>query len=240
MSVKAFLTAEWRDLMMVNYSVDPSVLSAYIPAGTELDFYNDQCYVSLVAFMFEKVKVRGLRIPMHTSFPEINLRFYVRYKDNHEWKRGVVFIKEIVPKRAITLIANAFFGERYVTLPAMYKRKQESGLLTVSCAWRSRVWNEVTITAGDNKQLIREGSKEEFITQHFWGYTALPGKRTAEYHVSHPAWNIYPVAYHGLRCDFGGIYGESFRFLSQDKPVSVFLAEGSPVTVYNKRVIGNP
>jgi uncharacterized protein YqjF (DUF2071 family) len=237
MSAKPFLTAEWRDLVMVNYSVEPSILSAYIPAGTELDFYNGQCYVSLVAFMFEKVRVRGLSIPMHTDFPEINLRFYVRNRNSGVWKRGVVFIKEIVPKRAITLIANAFFGEHYVTLPAMFKRKQESGQLTVTCAWKSRVWSEVTVTAGENKQEISEGSKEEFIMHHSWGFTALSRARTAEYQVSHPAWSVYPVIYHGLRCDFGGLYGEAFHFLSNEKPASVFLAEGSPVTVYHKRII---
>ena len=237
MMAKAFLTAEWRDLVMANYVVDPSILSAYLPAKTELDFYNGRCYVSLVGFMFRNVRVMGLSIPLHTDFPEINLRFYVRYNNDNEWRRGVVFIKEIVPKRAITLIANTFFGERYVTMPAMHKRKQESGELTVSCVWKSRTWNELVVTADENKQPLRENSEEEFITQHSWGYTPLSRKRTGEYHVSHPAWNIHPVTRHRVQCDFGGLYGKEFGFLEKENPVSVFLAEGSPVTVYNKRII---
>jgi len=174
---------------------------------------------------------------LHTDFPEINLRFYVRYKSNNEWRRGVVFIKEIVPKRAITLIANTFFGERYVTMPAMHKRKQESGNLTVSCVWKSRNWNELMVLADENKRPLREGSDEEFITQHFWGYTALSRKRTGEYHVSHPAWDIHPVINYCVQCDVGDLYGKEFTFLEKEKPVSVFLAEGSPVTVYSKRII---
>lgn len=238
MSVKPFLTAEWRDLIMVNYTVDPALLSTYIPAGTELDYYNSQCYVSLVGFMFREVRVKGLSIPLHTDFPEINLRFYVRYKDSQEWKRGVVFIREIVPKRAITLIANTFFGERYITLPATHKRKQESGLVTVSCAWKSRVWNELTVTADEKKRPLRTAHEEEFITLHSWGYTALSRNRTGEYHVSHPAWDIYPVVHYGVKCDFAGLYGKEFSFLEKEKPASVFLADGSPVTVFNKRIIG--
>jgi len=237
MSTRPFLTAEWRDLIMANYIVDPSLLSMYLPSKTELDFYDGQCYVSLVGFMFRNVRVMGLSIPLHTDFPEINLRFYVRYKSNNEWRRGVVFIKEIVPKRAITLIANTFFGERYVTMPAMHKRKQESGNLTVSCVWKSRNWNELMVLADENKRPLREGSDEEFITQHFWGYTALSRKRTGEYHVSHPAWDIHPVINYCVQCDVGDLYGKEFTFLEKENPVSVFLAEGSPVTVYSKRII---
>lgn len=237
MSAKAFLTAEWRDLIMANYSIDPCLLSAYIPPKTELDFHNGHCYVSLVGFMFRNVRIRGLRIPMHTDFPEINLRFYVRYKANDEWKRGVVFIKEIVLKRAITLIANTFFGERYVTMPAMHTRKEGGNLFTVSCVWKSRLWNELLVTADDNKRKLSDGSDEEFITQHFWGYTILSGNRTGEYHVSHPAWNTYPVIHYQVQCDFGGLYGKEFSFLEKEKPVSVFLADGSPVTVFSKRIV---
>src|SRR5947207_15620286 len=102
MNPKKFLTAEWRKLIMANYIVDPSVLQAYLPAKTEFDYFNSACYISLVGFMFQEVGVKGLKIPGHINFPEVNLRFYVRYCENNEWKRGVVFINEIVPKPVIT------------------------------------------------------------------------------------------------------------------------------------------
>jgi len=237
MSTRPFLTAEWRDLIMANYIVDPSLLSMYLPSKTELDFYDGQCYVSLVGFMFRNVRVMGLSIPLHTDFPEINLRFYVRYKSNNEWRRGVVFIKEIVPKRAITLIANTFFGERYVTMPAMHKRKQESGNLTVSCVWKSRNWNELMVLADENKRPLREASEEEFITQHFWGYSSTRKKETVEYEVAHPKWESYPVKSYTIDCDFESLYGSSFGYLSQIQPESVMLAEGSEIAVFNKRII---
>src|SRR5882724_9738269 len=112
-----FLTAEWRKLIMANYPVAPSVLREFQPARTELDSWEGKTYVSLVGFQFREVRVRGLRIPMHVHFPEVNLRFYVRYKEGNEWKRGVVFISEIVPKPAITWVANTLFREHYISLP---------------------------------------------------------------------------------------------------------------------------
>ncbi len=103
---KTFLKAEWRKLVMANYAVDPALLMNYLPNKTELDFWNGTCYVSLVGFMFQNTKVMGIKIPFHVDFEEVNLRFYVRYKDAGEWKRGVVFIKEIVPKPMLKIVAN--------------------------------------------------------------------------------------------------------------------------------------
>lgn len=102
---------------MANYAVNRKLLDKYLPGGTEIDIWNDTCYVSLVGFMFQDTKVKGLSIPFHVNFEEVNLRFYVRFNDNGEWKRGVVFIKEIVPRPALTWVANAVYKENYETMP---------------------------------------------------------------------------------------------------------------------------
>src|SRR6187399_3219316 len=112
-----FLKAEWRKLIMANYVVDPGLLKDYLPGRTELDLFSGNCYISLVGFLFKNTKIKGIKIPFHTNFEEVNLRFYVRHKDNGTWKRGVVFIKEIVPKPALTFVANTIYKENYVTMP---------------------------------------------------------------------------------------------------------------------------
>ena len=101
-----FLTANWKDLVMANYIIDPTILEPFVPIRTELDSFNGQVYVSLVGFMFTDTRLLGWRIPFHVHFEEVNLRFYVRHKDAGQWKRGTVFIKEIVPKPAISFVAN--------------------------------------------------------------------------------------------------------------------------------------
>src|SRR5688572_6934416 len=113
-----FLKAEWRKLIMFNYAVDPALLKPYVPPHTQLDLWNDTCYVSLVGFMFLNTRVKGIKIPFHINFEEINLRFYVKYDDPEMGpKRGVVFIQEIVPKSMITWVANTLYREHYTTLP---------------------------------------------------------------------------------------------------------------------------
>jgi len=228
---KTFLTAEWRKLAMANYAIDKKVLLPYLPHKTELDLWNNTCYISLVGFRFQNVKLRGFSIPLHTNFEEVNLRFYVRYKSSEGWKRGVVFISEIVPRRAITFVANTLYDEKYATMPMAYSWTENDDALTVSYKWKKRSWNELRVTTSINSFVIAEGSEEEFITEHYWGYSKLKNNQTSEYEVMHPRWEVYQTKAYQINVDFENIYGKDFQFLQHETPVSVFLAEGSPVSV---------
>jgi len=233
---KTFLQAEWRKLAMANYAVDAKILAKYLPAKTEIDLWNDICYVSLVGFMFKNTKVKGFKIPFHTNFEEVNLRFYVRYKDNGEWKRGVVFVKEIVPRSALTFVANTVYKENYETMPMSHSWTSDENL-TVEYKWRKGRWNSFKVIANKNSNLINSNSEEEFITEHYWGYTKVSNERTSEYGVEHPKWEVYDTKDYSIDVDFGDIYGQQFNFLTLEKPRSVFLAEGSEIKVKDGRHI---
>ena len=116
-----FLKADWKHLLMLNYEIDPTILQPHVPVGTELDLFKGRCLVSMVGFMFLNTRLKGVPIPFHRNFEEVNLRFYVKRVegsgDEQEVKRGVVFIKEIVPKPALSLVARVFYNENYVTHP---------------------------------------------------------------------------------------------------------------------------
>lgn len=234
---KTFLQAEWRKLAMANYSVDPKVLEAYLPHKTEIDLWNGICYVSLVGFMFLNTKVKGFKIPFHTNFEEVNLRFYVRYNDKGEWKRGVVFIKEIVPKPALTFVANAIYKENYETMPMNHSWTVTNDSLNVEYKWKKAQWNSFKVTTEPNASMIVENSEEEFITEHYWGYTQIAKGKTAEYGVEHPRWEVYKTKDYLIDVDFGDIYGQNFSFLTSQTPLSVFLAEGSEIKVKEGRRI---
>jgi uncharacterized protein YqjF (DUF2071 family) len=237
MNPNKFLTAEWRKLIMANYAIDTGLLSSYIPPGTEVDIWNDKCYISLVGFMFLNTKVYGIKVPFHINFPEVNLRFYVRRNIEKENKRGVVFIREIVPKRALAFVANTFFNERYVTLPMKYHWGIDENESHTRYEWKAAKWNRLEVKAGLQSQPIKKDSAEEFITEHYWGYTTLKKNRTGAYYVAHPKWEVYPVSSYMLDCDFGNLYGNRFEMLTNQEPESVFLAEGSEVIVFNKTII---
>lgn len=226
---KVFLDARWTNLIMANYEVDPALLMEYVPMFTELDLYEGKCYVSLVGFMFEDTKMLGMKIPFHVNFEEVNLRFYVKHKAKDKWRRGVVFIKEIVPKPAITFVANTLYNENYATMRMWHSKEEKNGQATISYVWGKNK-NSISFTTNNKKYALTAGSTAEFITEHYWGY-AKAKDHTVEYAVEHPPWNIYEMLEYNLTCAFGEVYGEKFSFLENQKPSSVFMAEGSEIIV---------
>jgi uncharacterized protein YqjF (DUF2071 family) len=234
----SFLTAEWRKLAIINYAVDKKVLEKYLPHKTELDLWEDICYISLVGFMFKNVRLLGIPIPGHTNFEEVNLRFYVKRFDNGIWKRGVVFIKEFVPVRAVSFVANNFYGEHYQTIPMSHSWKTENDKLTIGYHWKNNQQTQsIEVTAKTEAQEISAESATEFITEHYWGYTKINSGKTFEYEVRHPRWKAYEVTSHKINVDFGLAYGEDFEFMNRLSPNTVMLAEGSEITVENKRTL---
>ncbi len=233
---KTFLHARWRNLIMANYPVPPEVLLPYLPAGTQLDDWQGKHYVSLVGFMFTDTRVLGVRIPFHIHFEEVNLRFYVKYKDGEQWKRGVVFISEIVPKPAIAFVANTLFNECYRTCRMRHTEVHRADRLAVSYAWRYKGSTYcMAVEAAAQPVAIAGGSAEDFFTEHYWGYSDAGRGRTTEYAVAHPVWRVHPIHHYKVEADFAHLYGASFAMLNGVEPDSVLLAEGSAVQVGDKR-----
>ena len=231
--MSTFLTAEWRKLIMAQYEVSPVTITPWLPRGLELDLFQCRCYVSLVGFLFDRVRLKGLPIPFHTRFEEVNLRFYViRTPSDGPPRRGVVFIREFVPRAAITFVANTFYEERYATLPTHSSIVSTPQSLDVQYSWKhSGRWHSLGVEASPIPQPIAAGSEEEFITEHYWGYTRRRDGSTSAYEVQHPHWETYPILRHAIDVDFAALYGEAFAVLNGQEPASVLLSEGSWVSV---------
>ncbi|MDQ3750468.1 MAG: DUF2071 domain-containing protein, partial [Acidobacteriota bacterium] len=224
-----FLTAKWRDLVMANYEIEPSLLENFVPKGVELDFHEGKCFVSLVAFMFLDTRVLGFPVPFYINFEEVNLRFYVRREAAEEIKRGVVFVKEIVPRFAIATIARLFYGEPYEAWRMRHTRTENE----MSYAWwKADFTNQIKVEIGENLGVPSENSHGEFIIEHYWGYTKRNANRTDEYKVEHSKWELFAADDYEIKTDFGRLYGAKFAFLNEAKPHSIFMAKGSEIAVY--------
>lgn len=231
-----FLSAEWNNLIMANYVIDPAILKPWLPEKTELDFYNGKCYVSLIGFMFEKTKLLGITVPFHANFEEVNLRFYVRFNDKGVWKRGAVFIKEIVPKPAISFVANTLYHEKYSTSRMKHFYTAQQNEIHLGYHWKFKgKWNKLEAVTTNEALPMQPGSAEEFIAEHYWGYSRYNATTTFEYGVQHPSWKVYAVKKYLIDCDFTTLYGSAFSFLQNAVPDSVFMAKGSPISILHKR-----
>ena len=214
---------------MANYEVPPEILQNRLPKGVSLDLNEGKCFVSLVAFMFLDTRVLKIPVPFHINFEEVNLRFYVKREADNETKRGVVFVKEIVPRLAIATVARVFYGEPYEAWK-MSHQKANGELIYVW--WKRDDAHHIKIKIGANTGVPAAHSHGEFIIEHYWGYTKRGGNRTDEYKVEHPKWELFDVESHEIKVDFGELYGQEFAFLNGTPPHSIFMAKGSEVAVY--------
>lgn len=229
--MKKFLTAEWNHLINITYAVDPEVLKPYLPKGLSLDLIQGKAFVSLVAFEFNSVRVKGMRIPFHTNFPEINLRFYV----NQNGKRGVVFIKEFVPKYFVALVANKIYNEPYHSIPMKVRTK-----ITVDQIVSEHNFHydtspfNVSVTASNKAYIPEAESMEHFFKEHEIGFGRDKKGNTLSYLVKHPVWEIFPVEKYSLNVNFEKVYGKNWKFLNSTEPHHVLFAKGSEVSVFDK------
>ncbi|MEO6393849.1 MAG: DUF2071 domain-containing protein [Pyrinomonadaceae bacterium] len=231
-----FLTAQWKYLAMLNYVVDPAILKKYVPTGTEIDRWNDRVYISLVGFMFLDTRLLGIPIPFHQNFEEVNLRFYVRRKGPEGWRRGVVFVRELVPRWAIATVARVVYNEQYSSLPMRHKLDVEGDTLklngSVEYGWRFKDrWNCLGVETEGPATGLTVGSEAEFITEHYWGYAAQRDGGSMEYQVEHPPWQVWNAADAWLDCDAAELYTSEFVGPLGQPPDSAFVALGSPIVV---------
>ncbi len=232
MTERRFLTAEWRDLALLNYEIEPEVLLPFVPVGTELDLWDGRCFVSVVGFRFLKTRLMGMPVPFHSNFLEVNLRFYVRREVEGEVRRGVVFIKEIVPRRAIAWVARVVYNENYIALPM---RHAVDGV-SARYEWRFEgAWHRLALSGLGGWRIQDPASEAAFITEHYWGYAVQRDGSTLEYQVEHPRWRVAPAAEVELACDVGRLYGDAFAPALSREPASAFLADGSEIVVRRGR-----
>ena len=219
---------------MLNYEVEPSLLNPYVPPGTTLDSFQGRTYVSLVGFRFCHTKLLGrFPVPFHVDFDEVNLRFYVRPKEGVDDRRGVVFIAEVVPRRAIATTARLVYGENYRYFPMRHHIEAEKSIVRAEYQWQiGDHWCTLSAQTVGVPTQPQEGSLEQFIAEHYWGYSALRTGGCVEYHVSHVPWQVWATTKAGFEGEAGTLYGCELATVLQRPPDCAFVADGSPVVVF--------
>jgi hypothetical protein len=241
MKPSVFLTAEWRHLALLNYEVEPALLEPHVPPGLALDFWHGKTYVSLVGFVFRRARLCGIPIPFHRNFPEVNLRFYVKRDLPDGERRGVVFLKEIVPRRAVAWVARTFFGESFVALPmraAIAADERFAGIPRhVRFEWQFAEDEYSLEVAGSARPHYPPAdSLEEFIIDHHWGYSKARRSNggpagCTEYAIERPRWMIRPAERALFTGDAAALYGRDFAEVLARPADVAFLVDGAAVRV---------
>ena len=235
---KAFLKANWRRLASSNYIVDPKVLAKYIPKGTVLEAHEGKHYVSLVAFRYCETRLYNVKVPYHSVFEEINLRFYVKREIAPGiWRSEVAFTKLFFPKMALTLVARLFYKENYETKKLRHHWSENEEHLITSYGLKNNRWHEFELKTAKQSNVIHDSDSEAFFSKHFWGTAKVNDKSCTIYEIEHPEWKAFQVKDWKINFDFGALFGSDFRHLNGLEPESVQLFDGSEVTVQKKKLL---
>jgi uncharacterized protein len=226
---------------MLNFEVPAGLLRPLVPRGTELDTWDGATVASVVGFRFLDTRVLGVPVPGHRHFDEVNLRFYVRRRgENGDWRRAVVFVRELVPRRAIAFVARRLYNEPYTAVPMRHELDMEHAADgqpgRAAYAWRlADRWHRLEVRTRGRPTQPDPASEAAFITEHYWGYTVQRDGGCKEYRVEHPPWRVWEAEAAQLDCDVQAAYGAGFAECLGDPPRSSFLAEGSAVRVHRGR-----
>lgn len=231
-----FLTATWQDVVLLSFPVDPRALQPLLPGGVEPDLWQEQHLITLVGLHFRDVRVQGMPVPCARRYSQVNLRFYVRRRCPDGWRRGVVFVKQIVPGRLVALVARRRYQEKVAAMPVAHSSVDmpgDAGHRRIAYRWRSPWgWNSLSVAVAGDPQHPGPGSLEEFVVERYYGYNRMRDGSTLEYRVDHPSWRVRQAAYPELVCDAAGLYGAQFVESLGGLPVSALVAEGLPVAVH--------
>ena len=221
---------------MLNYVVSPELLGPLVPKGTTLDPWKGSALMSIVGFRFLRTRVLGVPVPFHRDFDEVNVRFYVRRStQDGEVRRGVVFIRELVPRAAIAIVARAAYNEPYRTRPmsSVVPTGAVDAPGRITYEWRGDIGPErIGASAIGAPRLPEPNSEAEFVTGHYWGYTRQRDGGTLEYEVRHAPWRVWETAVPTLAVRAPSLFGRELDSVLAQTPTSALIAEGSAVTVF--------
>lgn len=225
--------------MLVTWRIPADLLAPHLPPGLEPDTLPGDpegvAYVSVVAFRFLDTKVKKISVPLHSDFPEVNLRAYVRERGGG--RRGVTFVAELVPKPAIAVVANLIYHEHYRAVPMSIDVDDDGGVHRLSLSIEIGERTHGLVITGDLATVTPPAdSTEHFFKEHEWGFGRDGDGNLVVYRVHHPVWAVYPTSLDrlSLAFDFGELYGEPWSLLDRERPFHVAFAVGSEIAVYDR------
>ncbi|MFT5299754.1 MAG: hypothetical protein ACI87E_001233 [Mariniblastus sp.] len=229
---KLLAKTAYTELVAVNFQVPPKLLADMIPKGLELDYYEKETFVSLVCMTMRKVGVLG--IPLTRGFVELSLRFYVRHPADPVNRKGTCFIKNYVSSPTAAWI----LGSRYDCEYHKMKMKSNNsgfkvgGVPEVEYQWKvDDHWNKLRVKARSEIRNTGPDTKVGFILDHPTHFQSKINK-TLEYQVERPKWTVWDAAQANFTCDVNRLFGKAFVQPLGKRPASVFVTQGSDVTIY--------
>lgn len=177
----------WHDLLFMHWAMAPEIIRPLVPPALDLDMYEGQAYLAVAPFWMSGIRTRFLPpTPGLSSFPELNVRTYVRYKD----VPGVYFFSLDAGNLTAVRVARAAYGLPYfhaeMSVKSLGENYEYSSRRLCSprpAEFRGR-YRPVTPPTFREK-----ASLEHFLTERYCLY-AVRGKGVFRAYIHHLPWPL--------------------------------------------------
>lgn len=139
------MVQQWRDLAYIHWRYDPATVQALLPPGLDVDTFEGSAWVGLIPFSMRGITLpRMPAVPYFGSFPEINVRTYVR----HNGIPGVWFFSLDVNRLIPAVVARTTYLLPYCWGRAANRIEGNVFRSTVERRWPSRAHSSTTVEIG--------------------------------------------------------------------------------------------
>lgn len=213
---------EWNDAIFLHWKVDLALLRKLVHKDIEIDLFEGEAWVSLVAFDMENIKLKKFpAFPPVSNFHEINIRTYVK----HEHKTGVYFLSLEASKKLSTYIAKTISE-----LPYRYSKmsREENYYKSANIQYQDRF--ELNFKVG--KEKTNKTKLDKWLTER---YALFQEGKTCinEFEIHHPEWPIFDVT-----IEDSTIHYPRYERLMIGEPMLTHYSPGVQVLAWDKIKIG--
>jgi uncharacterized protein YqjF (DUF2071 family) len=184
------MTQSWHNLLFAHWRVEVSTLRKLVPAAFELDLFNGEAWLGIVPFYMTNVGLRWTpSLPWLSSFPELNVRTYVRVAD----RPGVYFFSLDAGRRLAVAAARAFLNLPYFS--AVMDVETRGDAVDYHCVRdeKSPAAFEAEYSPTNRPFTAAVGSLEYFLTERYCLYHQTRRARPYRLEIHHPPWSLQPA-----------------------------------------------
>jgi hypothetical protein len=206
----------WRDALFAHWPADPDAVATHVPDELDVATYDGRAWLGVVGFVMEDIRPRGF--PVGLSFPEVNLRTYVRRPGDAT--HSVYFFNLDADDRLGVSVARRFFALPYYRAEMRVRSEGDAVTLVSHRVHRGAPRADVDVTYRPVGEAFvpDPGSFEHFLTENYRFYAAGASLYAGE--ISHPPWSLREASV-------------SFRTNSLFEANGFDAPEGAPVAHYS-------
>jgi hypothetical protein len=237
--MSVFLKATWQNLIQLVYTAPIDEVQTLLPEGLTPEIFDGKAHIILSALEFRQTRVKGLKIPFHVHFPEINLRIPVR----KQGVTGVYFLRQYVPKHCIAVVAKRIYHEAYEAYPMEFLVQHvpdaDEGTSIMEChckLWKKEDTLDIQVYAVEPENYIPVDENHppepavgdaDFIT----GFGTNDKQEIIEYRIEHRKQEFFEVREWSIRGDLTKIFDDCIPKGISEMPIHVSFSHGQAVKI---------